>query len=275
MYDLHGGWSACWQQLSADSNAALTHPTAGKGGAALVGFFALWFGIPLGNPGQPHVLLRMMAAKDDQAVFRAGIISTLWVLLLFSGAVLLGIMARIHFGFLDDPEHSLPRLAQDGSLFPGFIGGFVLAGIFAAICSTADSQLLVAASAVSHDFGEKLCGWKLDSHRSVMLNRAAVICVTHIAATIALQEARSVFRFVLDYGWAGLGAGFGPALIMRLLGKHTTAAGILAGMMVGVAVAVVWRACLPEWNQQVYCLVPAFFASLVAIVGVSKAAHRC
>ena len=266
---LHGGWSDCWEQLSVEDNK-LTHPTAGKGGAALIGFFALWFGIPLGNPGQPHVLLRMMAAKDDKAIYRAGVISSLWVTVVFSGAVLLGIMARIHFGALEDPENALPHLARDGSLFPGFVGGLILAGIFAAICSTADSQLLVAASAVSHDVCEKLCGWKLQPRRSVMLDRASVVCVTAIAALIALQEVRSVFRFVLDYGWAGLGAGFGPALIMCLLRTKTSARAILAGMIVGVAIAVVWRAGFPEWNQQVYCLVPAFFGSLLTIISVDR-----
>ena len=90
-----GGPATFWARLSADAAAtALTDPFAGKSGLALIGFLALWLGIPLGNPGQPHVLVRLMAIKDRRAVLRGGIISSTWVLALFSGAVLLGMAAR-------------------------------------------------------------------------------------------------------------------------------------------------------------------------------------
>jgi SSS family solute:Na+ symporter len=77
-----------------------------------------------------------------------------------------------------------------------------------------------------------------------------------------------VFSFVLDYGWAGLGAGFGPALILLLLWRRTTGWGVLAGMIAGVATAIAWKQ-FPELQQQLYNLVPAFFFSLVSIVIVS------
>ncbi len=234
----HGGPVACWQKLAAMTDgSSLTHPLAQRSGAALIGFLTLWLGIPLGNSGQPHVMLRMMAAKDDLAVRRAGVICSIWVLVLFSGAVLLGIAARIHFGTLADPEQALPRLATETAILPGAIGGFILAAILAAICSTADSQLLVAASAVSHDLVNRV--WRIDLglRQTKILDRLAVVAVAGIAVWIAMRDRRSVFTFVLDYGWAGLGAGFGPALIMRLLYKKTSAWGIIAGMVVGVVVA--------------------------------------
>ena len=104
-----------------------------------------------------------MSARDDQAIRRGGIICTTWVLILFTGAILLGITAKVYFqGVVDpadfDPETVLPTLATDTQLIPGILGGMLLAAILAAICSTADSQLLVSASAVSHDFIEKILG---------------------------------------------------------------------------------------------------------------------
>lgn len=267
----NGGLAACWQQLAAmDGGGSLTDPVAGKSGAALLAFLALWLGIPLGNHGQPHVLLRMMAAKDDTAIRRAGIISSMWVLVLFSGAVLLGISARVHFGLLDDPERALPMLATDATIIPGLVGGFILAAILAAICSTADSQLLVAASSISHDLITQVFRYQLSLRQTQIIDRCAVVLVGLLAVLIATWDVRSVFTFVLDYGWAGLGAGFGPALIMRLLVKRTTSWGILFGMIIGVAVAVVWRAMFPELHRQVYCLVPAFFTSLIVIAVVSR-----
>jgi Na+/proline symporter len=79
---------------------------------------------------------------------------------------------------------------------------------------------------------------------------------------------RSVFSFVLDYGWAGLGAGFGPALIMSLLWRRTTGWGVLAGMVVGIATAIIWRQ-FSDLHKQIYSLVPAFLFSLVSVAVVS------
>ena len=266
-----GGAGAFWHALSTDAtNSSLTDPLAGKAGLALVGFLALWLGIPLGNPGQPHVLVRLMAVRDKRAVLRGGVISSLWVVVLFSGAVLLGMAARVYFNNgLDDPEQALMAVARDSSIIPGFVGGMIVAAVLAAICSTADSQLLVSASAVSHDLAVRLFGWRLSLAARKTLDRIAVLTVGAIALAIAMGQVRSVFTFVLDYGWAGLGAGFGPALILSLFWRRTTAWGVLAGMVVGFTTAILWRWQLPDWHKQVYNLVPAFGLALASVVVVS------
>ena len=77
-----------------------------------------------------------------------------------------------------------------------------------------------------------------------------------------------MFTFVLDYGWAGLGAGIGPALMMRLLWKRATGPGIIVGMLVGIITVVVWKQ-VPLLADSCYNLVPAFFGSLASIAIVS------
>lgn len=269
-----GGPAEFWHALETDAeNPNLLDPFAGRTGLALIGFLALWLGIPLGNAGQPHVLVRLMAIRDRSAVLRGGIISSLWVLLLFGGAVLLGMSARVYFhNGLADPEQTLMAIARDSSLIPGFVGGMIIAAVLAAICSTADSQLLVAASAISHDVVVRLCGVELSLRARRILDRSAVILLGLVALAIAIGEVRSVFSFVLDYGWAGLGAGFGPATISLLLWKRTTGWGLLTGMLVGVVTAILWRLLLPDLHQQLYNLVPAFALSSITIVIVSLVA---
>ena len=264
-----GGPVAFWEKLGAQPDgASLTDAFGGKSGFALIGFLALWLGVPLGNPGQPHVLVRLMAVKDRRAIRRGGMISSAWVLILFTGAVLLGMAARVYFGHLDDPEQILPIITRDSSIVPGFIGGMIIAAILAAICSTADSQLLVAASSVSHDLLVRVFKVNASLTTKMIIDRAAVVLIGTIATAIALVEVRSVFSFVLDYGWAGLGAGFGPALILRLCWRRTTGWGVLAGMIVGVATAVIWKQ-FPDLQAQVYNLVPAFALSMLTIIAVS------
>ena len=264
-----GGFESFWSKLSAlEDGDKLTSMLAGKSGFALIGFLALWLGIPLGNSGQPHSLIRIMATRDERALRRGGLICSIWVLVLFSGAILLGIAARVYYGDMDLPESTLPRIATDPQLLPGVFGGMLLAAILAAICSTADSQLLVSASAVSHDFLERICGAKLSLKTRKVVERCSLLVVSLIAIAIALGDVRSVFDFVLDYGWAGLGAGLGPALIMTLLWKRTTGPAVVTGMIVGITTAIVWKQ-FPDLNAQMYNLVPAFIGSLISIIVVS------
>jgi Na+/proline symporter len=211
-----------------------------------------------------------MAIKDDAAVRRGAVISTVWVFSLFLGAVCLGIVARAWCGRLEDPEQALMIVAKDADIVPGLVGGMVIAAVLAAICSTVDSQLLVCASSVSHDLFVRILGKRPSVRLSLGVDRMAVVLIAVIATAIAAGAVRQVFSFVLDYGWAGLGAGFGPAIILAMLWKWTTRWGILAGMTVGVTTAVVWKQ-FPALQAQVYSLIPAFALALVATVVVSIA----
>ena len=259
-----GGFEELWQRLQAlEPSSRLTEPFAGKVGLGLVGFLSVWLGVSLGYPGQPHILVRFMATRDRTAVRRGAVISTLWVFVLFTGAVFLGITARAVYGTLPDPETALLTVAMD--FLPGAVAGVMIAAVLAAICSTADSQLLVTAAAVSHDLYVRLFGRHPSTRRVVLFNRLAVLTIGVIAMLIAAGKVRVIFDFVL-YAWAGLGAAFGPALILILLWRRTTAGGVLAGMCIGFITAIVWREMLHEWF---YELVPAFVLAFIAVVIVS------
>ncbi len=259
-----GGPEAVWLRLESMASAsAVTDPFAGKVGMALIGFLSVWLGVPLGYPGQPHILVRFMAIKDSASVRRGSFIATSWVVLVFTGAVLLGITARAVYGVLDDPEQALPIAAMD--FLPGIVAGMMIAAVLAAICSTADSQLLVSASAISHDLYIRVFRNQPQERKLARINRGAVVLIAAVATTVALAEVRTIFDFVL-YAWAGLGAAFGPATILILLWRRTTAWGVLAGIVTGFTTAIVWRETL---HHTVYELVPAFAVAFGAVVIVS------
>ncbi len=263
-----GGLNGMWHALAAmPAGNRLTDGFAGKSGLALAGFLILWLGIPLGYPGQPHILVRFMAAKDERSIHRAAIISTVWVFILFSGAILLGLAARAYYGELADAEKVLPIAAA--GLLPGWLAGMMIAAVLAAVCSTADSQLLVCASSISHDLLHGIAGKSLSGAGLLRLHRATVLTVGLVATLIAMTEPRIIFHFVL-YAWAGLGAAFGPVLILRLLWTRLTEAGAIAGMLTGFVTAIVW-AETPALKSLMYELPPAFLLAFVAAVLVSLA----
>jgi sodium/proline symporter len=259
-----GGPGAVWNRLQElEAAGMLTDPFAGKAGLGLIGFFSVWLGIPLGYPGQPHILVRFMAAKDERAIRRGTVIATTWVFLLFTGAVVLGITARAVYGTLPDPETVLPVAAADS--LPGMLAGVVIAAVLAAICSTADSQLLVSASALGHDLWLRILGQQPAASTIRRFNRLVVLAIGIVAMLIALGKVRVIFDFVL-YAWAGLGAAFGPALILTLMWRRTSASGVIGGMVAGFATAMIW----PETPYaRFYELVPAFGLAFCAVIMLS------
>ena len=129
-------------------------------------------------------------------------------------------------------------------MLPGVVSGLMLAAVLAAICSTADSQLVVAASAIANDLYARLFSQEKRGEH-LMLNRVVVFGLGALAVLLVINKDVEVYKFVLTYGWAFLGASFGPQMILALFWKRASYAGCVAGMATGFAVAMLW----PQlWN---------------------------
>ncbi|HEB84636.1 MAG TPA: sodium/proline symporter, partial [Bacteroidetes bacterium] len=137
------------------------------------------------------------------------------------------------------------------------------------IMSTADSQLLVAASSVVRDVYEKVLkkGKTLPQKRLVLLSRIVVVLLVLAALGFGAVAEKVVFWLVL-FAWAGLGAAIGPTSILALFWKRTTRAGVIAGLITGTVATILWYNT-PALKSRLYELVPAFFLSLVVTVVVS------
>jgi sodium/proline symporter len=277
----HGGYATIFRQLGA-LDPDLLRFTPEKTGAALVGFLlgAGALGINFGYPGQPHVLIRFMALKDRREALVGGVISVIWGGLVYWGAVTVGLMARaltaggVEWGrqMLQNPDiyGELGLVLSAINLLPGVLAGLVLAAVLAAICSTADSQLVVAASAVANDLYVRLISkGKGQSHMHI--NRSVVLAIGIAAMLLVIDKDVRVYQYVLTYGWAILGAAFGPQMILLLMWKRASYAGCVAGMLTGFVVAPLWQLTYqPErTGVEVYNLPLAFLVALIVNVVVS------
>ena len=180
----------------------------------------------------------------------------------------LGILARALFPDLPDPEWGLLWTAK--AFLPAVVVGLIVAAVFAALRSTADSQLLVASSAVVRDLCQHVLGMDLDERRAMRISRAVVIVLGLLAVGLALTQNRFIFWFVL-FSWAGLGASFAPPLILAVSWKRLSPAGVIAAMLVGFSTTLVWKLWIREALKEaggpdIYELVPAFLYSLIAAV---------
>lgn len=226
----------------------------------------------LGYFGQPHILVRFMAIDTPENVGRARMIGMSWMLLSSIGALGVGIIGIAYLADIGQPLASVDSetifIRATQLLFNPWIAGVLLAGILAAVMSTIDSQLLVSSSALSEDFYKTWLKPHASESELVMVGRVTVIMIAVIAVLIALDPESKVLTLV-SYAWAGLGASFGPVVLMSLYFKDMNRDGALAGMVVGAVTVVVWKQ-LEGGVFELYELLPAFCFSLVAIYGVSR-----
>ena len=155
-----------------------------------------------------------------------------------------------------------------------FVAGFFLCGVLAAIMSTADSQLLVSASSVAEDIYKGLVNKKADDKKVLMVSRITVFIVAILAYIIALNPNNTIMGLVSN-AWAGLGAAFGPVVVMSLFWKKTNFAGAVSGIVSGALTVIIWDYIPLAGGSTLgsvtglYSLVVGFAVSLIAIVVAS------
>lgn len=220
----------------------------------------------LGYFGQPHILVRFMAIRRPEEIKEARAVAMVWVIVSLCAAVAIGLVGRV---FLSQPlvgsASETVFMVMTDQIFVSFIAGIILCGILAAIMSTASSQLLVSASAVSQDLYKSCFRKDAGDRELVWISRLSVLFVAVAAILLGLDPNSLVFSIV-SYAWAGFGAAFGPALLMALFWKRTTRQGALAGIVVGGLTVLIWK----QLNLfGLYEIVPGFIFSMIAIYAVS------
>ncbi len=260
-----GGWQPARDAVMRSDPALLDFFQQTDGNTlTAVGIVSL-LGWGLGYFGQPHILARFTAAASLEKLTSARRIATSWVFVSLFGALLVGLTGN---GLLSQtlPEADAERIfiVLVELLFHPVIAGICLAAILAAIMSTADSQLLVSASVVTQDFYRILGKRRANQIELVWVGRIAVVGVTLIALLLAWNPQSRVLELVA-YAWAGLGAAFGPTVLLSLYWRNMTGKGALAGVFVGGVTVVVWKQ-LTGGLFDLYELVPGFILSIVAIV---------
>ena len=234
----------------------------------------------LGYFGMPHIILRFMAIEDEKKLVLSRRVATVWVFIAMFGAIFIGIVGNAvsKTGILEVLDGSssetivvrLSGLISQHGVLPAIIAGVILAGVLAATMSTADSQMLAAASSVSQNITQDFLKIKMDDKKSLKVARAAILVISIIAIFLARDPNSSVFQIV-SFAWAGFGGAFGALTLTALFWKRTTKEGAIAGVVAGGAMVFIWKYLVRPlggaWN--IYELLPAFIVSLVFIVVVS------
>ena len=237
------------------TNAAFMTPLHAQQISGSAGFLLILNGLSwsLGYTGQPQLLTRMMAMRNPVETRQARWLAIAWTLLAYAGAFMIGIIGyqMVEAGLLggqaarlaSDAEKIMPLMVM--TLLNPILAGILLSGAVSAMMSTASSQLMVVSSAMTEDLYTQLRQRTLPERKQLFLNRILTLAVGLAAFLLAITMEDTVYGLV-SYAWSGIGASFGPAVILLLFWKKFSRAGVYASLITGTATAVVWKTWLAD-----------------------------
>lgn len=226
----------------------------------------------LGYFGQPHILVRFMAADSVKTIPAARRIGMTWMILCLGGAVATGFIGISYFqahpelaaAVSQNPETIFMELTK--ILFNPWIAGVILAAILAAVMSTLSCQLLVCSSTLTEDLYKAFFRKNASQTELVWVGRFMVLAIAILAIWLASNPSSKVLGLVA-YAWAGFGAAFGPLIILSLFWKRMTLNGAIVGMVVGAVSVIVWKNTMADTG--LYEIVPGFILAFISIITVS------
>lgn len=257
-----GGLGGLWSKLEAiDPQLISLSPPDPRFGFVL--FIFGWFGAGIGVVGQPHIMVRMMSIRSGRDIAKARDIYLVWYLLFSFACYGIAFACRILIPDVGafDAELALPTLAS--AYLPGVLVGLVLAGLFSATMSTADSQVLSCSAALTQDL---FSSWR-DSYAK---SKFATLLVAAVVLAIALFASQNVFGLV-TLSWSALGASLGPLLVVRAMQWRINTSAAAGMMAAGLAGVIVWGGVL-GYGGDLYEIIPGMALSMVAYLILRPAA---
>ena len=219
-------------------------------------FIAGWVFAGFGVAGQPHIVIRYMALDRSENLGRFRVYYYTWFTLFYAATIVVGLLARLILPDAGsfDVELALPMMSMQ--LLPEIWVGLVLAGLFAATMSTADSLVLSCSASLTRDL--------LPEHKaSYAGTKLATAVIVLVALGLSVSGNQSVFALVL-IAWGLLASAFVPLLAVYALGGRPSEKVALIMMAGAIAVFLLWR-----WNglsSMVYEVMPGMLAGFLLFV---------
>lgn len=252
-----GGFSGLHSALKGIDPALVSATPPGLKLGLTPWIFAFFLG-GLGVAGQPQVVSRIMTLDSDEDRKQACLWFFVWQTPFLVLMVLIGLASRVIFPEAGsfDPELALPMLAMD--VLPSFWVGLILASIFAATMSTADSQVLACTAAITDDLYPE---WSQDHMRTKMTTIVMAVVATAISIGALMSGNNSVFSLVVLAVY-GLGGMFIPLLIVRFTGFIPSSRHSIIMMSCALVAVILWR--LAGLNVHIFESIPGMGAAFTA-----------
>ena len=199
--------------------------------------------------GSLRVLQRFMAIENEGKISASRNIGVAWLFLITIFGLAIGWMAR-------------PALEQAAVL---------LCGVVAAVMSTADSQLLLGSAVATDDLPVlRRVTSSFRQRPRIWLGRLLLVVIGLVSMAISMYKPDSILDLV-SYAFGGMGAAFGPSILLALYWRRLNFWGAVSGVVVGTVVSSIWGFASGGpggvWNIMVGT--PGFAAGAVAAVAIT------
>lgn len=199
----------------------------------------------LGTWGLPQMVQKFYAIRDDGAVRRGTIISTLFALVVAGGSYFLGGFGRLYADQVTMGANGVPVydsiIPTMLSTLPDLLVGLVVVLVLSASMSTLSSLVLTSSSTLTLDFLANTCVKNMDEKKSLRWMRALLVVFVAMSAIIALVQYNSSITFIaqlMGISWGALAGAFLAPFLYGLYWRGATAAGCWASFIFGVGFTV-------------------------------------
>jgi len=218
-----GGWSAL-RAVRADDPSYWTFWRADTPGLMYLALLVPAFIV------SPGLLQKIFGARDDRAV-RIGVGMNALGLFLYAGVpAVLGIIARLRFPQLADPNLALPMVLTFG--VPPLVGALGLAAVFSAEISAADAVLFMLTTSLSQDLYKRFVNPSADDQRVLLVARGTTFVSGIFGVALAIGLADVIESLTIFYTLLGVSL-FVP-IVAGLYVPRTTSAAAIASIVAGV-----------------------------------------
>jgi Na+/proline symporter len=146
--------------------------------------------------------------------------------------------------------------------------------------STIDSLLILASSAITRDFYQKIFRPDLKDEDLTTFSRLVTIGMALVALGIAillyyLYPDRQIF-WIMIFGWSGIAATFCPVIILSLFWKGYSEKGAIASMITGFVSVIFFKFVVSnierigEYFVELDVLAPSFALAMIVGYIISK-----
>jgi sodium/proline symporter len=232
-----GGYTDLINQYNQVATAAQRSWTAGESGLGLGLSIVALIGFGLPFLAQPHGVVRYMSLKKPSSIGYGMLVMSVFQVIALIGIPILAFGGYVMFPNLDNVDALAPQMIVE--VLPPWLAGIILAGIVAAVMSTADSQLLVVSSSIGEDVYKGIINKNASDRKVMWVTRGAVLFAGAIASAVAWTTPDTVFA-AIAFAWGGLATTFIPPVILGLWWKRANGPGAIAGMLVGFFGSAAW-----------------------------------
>lgn len=283
----NGGFNVAIETLS-----QIPSETAPGLGGAFVSFFGpqpiFLLGVvlltSLGTWGLPQMVGKFYAIRDEAAIRKGTVISTVFATIVAGGCYFLGGFGRLYADKIDYTAAGTPVydsiVPSMLSTLPDIMIGIVIILVLSASMSTLSSLVLTSGSTLTLDIIQPATGGRMNERSQLLCIRLLVVFFIAVSSVLAIVQAKSSVTFIaqlMGISWGALAGAFLAPFLLGLYWKRTSVASVWASFAVGILIMCGCMFCTftgrtfisPFFTSPINAGVLAMLAGLVIVPIVS------